>query len=105
MPPADGSTTQVVTIEKRRRGVFGKIVATLFWCWQVIMGIWFISYVSDIASTYNGAGSNAERVGTALGGTLGVSVILWTWLFGAIILGLMMLFTRGEKIIITQQKT
>lgn len=95
------SGTQI-TVEKRQRGFFGKIVSIVFWGWQVVMAFWFVSYLVDISQQYGQIPSDAGRIGTTIGGTIGVSIILWVWLFGAIILGLMMFFTRGEKITITR---
>jgi hypothetical protein len=92
--------TQIVT-ERYQRSFFGKLVSTLFWSWQALMLLWAISYLSSVSQQY-GSGSDVNRIGIAAGGTIGMSVILWVWLFGAIIFGLMMYFTRGEKVIITK---
>jgi hypothetical protein len=90
-----------VTTEHYQRGFFGKLVAFVFWGWQVVMVLWAVSYLSEVGQLYR-TGSDAERAGTAIGGTLGISVILWVWVIGAVILGLMMFFTRGQKVITTQ---
>ena len=90
-----------VTTEHYQRGFFGKLVAFAFWGWQVVMVLWAVSYLSNVSRLY-GAGSDAERAGTAIGGTLGMSVILWVWVIGAVVLGLMMFFTRGQKVITTR---
>ncbi|WP_428486581.1 hypothetical protein [Rhodopila sp.] len=92
--------TQIIT-ERYQRGFFGKLVSIVFWGWQLLMVLWAISYLSMVGQQY-GAGSEAARAGTAFGGTIGISVILWVWLIGAVILGMMMFFTRGEKVIITR---
>ena len=90
-----------VTTERYERGFFGKLVAVIFWGWQAVMVLWAVSYLFDVSRLY-GTGSEAERTGVAIGGTLGLSVILWVWVIGAVIFGLMMFFTRGQKVITTR---
>jgi hypothetical protein len=53
--------------------------------------------VSDIETH-----SDAERVGAAIGTTLGVSMIIGLWVAGDIILGIFVLLTRGTKVIISE---
>jgi hypothetical protein len=66
------------------------------------MAIWMVSFIAGLSNQYGRGSGDAERMGTVIGGTIGASVIMWTWVFGAIILGLMMFFTRDEKVIITR---
>jgi fucose permease len=42
-----------ITIERRQRGLFGRIVAVLFWGWQVVMGAWLITYWGQLGDVYN----------------------------------------------------
>jgi len=61
---------------------------------------------SGLAKTtdhYTTIGSDAERTGAAVGTALGVGVILFMWVAGAVILGLMMLFTRGKRVLVTRE--
>ncbi len=46
--------------------------------------------------------TEAGRVGAALGAGIAWTGFLGMWLLGTVILGLMMLFTRGKKITITK---
>lgn len=64
-----------VTTEQYQRSFSGKLVAIIFWGWQVIMAVWAISYLSEVGQLY-GDGDDAEKAGAALGGTIGMTVIL-----------------------------
>lgn len=93
-----------VQIEKRRRGVFGWIIAILFWGFNLMMAVWLWGVFAATSEVVGNAASDAEKAGAMLGTGIGVTVILWVWVFGAFILGLMMLFTRGRKEIITVER-
>jgi hypothetical protein len=98
--PALPAGTHLMTEHYQRR-FFGKLIAFVFWGWQAIMVLWAVSYLSRVSQLY-GTGSDAEKTSTAIGGTLGLSMILWVWVIGAVIFGLMMFFTRGQKVITTR---
>lgn len=91
-----------MVIEKRKRGLFGKLIAALFWGWHLLMGFWLFSALGTTSTHYATATSEAARAGTTIGATIGISFVLMVWTFGAVILGTLMLFTRGKKILITQ---
>jgi len=55
--------------------------------------------MSNVASFSEKAASEAERAGAAIGTVVGLGMILSIWCFGAVILGLMVIFTRGQKTI------
>ena len=93
-----------VTTERRKRGVFGWIVAILFWAFNAFMLFAVIMGISSTTDQMDSAITDAERAGTAIGATLGLGMILSVWFFGAVILGIMMLFTRGKKITITEER-
>lgn len=65
--------------------------------WGLVAGI------NSAGEVINDPASGAERMGAAIGATLGVGMVLSIWVMGGIILGLMMLFTRGKKIVITKE--
>lgn len=93
-----------IQIEKRRRGVFGWLVAIVFWAFNLLMAWMMITAFragGEVAST---ATSSAETTGAVIGAGMAVTMILWVWLFGAFILGIMMFFTRGRRIIETIEK-
>lgn len=93
-----------VQIEKRRRGIFGWIIAILFWGFNLLMALWLWAAFSVTSTVVDGATSDAEKAGAMIGAGIGVTMVIWVWLFGAVILGIMMLFTRGRKEIITVER-
>jgi len=76
-------------IRKSERTFFGKLVKWSFIGFNVLMLIWMISGVNGTSD----ASSNAEKIGTGIG----VMLLLMIWVFGDIILGLMVLFTKPKK--------
>jgi hypothetical protein len=89
----------VVRHERYQRGVFGKIFKFCFVAFNLLMVVWLISYWVQIGSMYNGITSEAGRAGASIGATVGTSMLLFLWLCGDVILGLLTFFSRGEKII------
>ena len=90
-----------IQVEKRKRGIFGWIVAILFWGFNVLMAASVASYWG-ILGTMETEGE-LEQAGAVIGGTIGTGMLFSLWFFGAVILGLMMFFTRGKKITITRE--
>ncbi|RRH94245.1 hypothetical protein EH240_27580 [Mesorhizobium tamadayense] len=65
-----------------------------------LMGLW-IFYAAKISSEhYQAMADAASQAGTAIGGTIAVGILLWLWMFGDIILGLLVLLSRGKKVTI-----
>jgi hypothetical protein len=93
----------IVRREVRKRGFFGWLFFLLFVGFNILMLFWLISYWSDIGGSMT-SGSEAERIGSAIGGTLGTGVLLFFWVAGAVILGLFALLTRGRKTIIEEER-
>jgi len=83
-------------LRKAKRGVMGKIFKWLFILFNVLMLIWLFSYFSSVGEITSGATSEAGQAGAAIGATIGTSMILGFWVFGDIILGLLVLFTRPK---------
>jgi uncharacterized membrane protein len=61
-----------------------------------------VSGIVMVGNTYDAAGSSAEQAGTAIGGAIGMSMVIGLWAFGDIVLGIFVLLTRGKKIIIEE---
>jgi hypothetical protein len=61
-----------------------------------------VSGLSGSTGVYDSATSDAGRAGAAIGTGIGVTAILVFWCLGTIILGFLVLFTRGKKILITR---
>lgn len=85
-------------VQKRKRGVFGWLVAIVFWGFNLLMLAWLVSAFGLVGEQYSSATSNAARAGTAIGAGLGISMLLGVWLIGDLILGLIMYFTRGPLV-------
>ncbi|MFB2530687.1 hypothetical protein ACEYYA_00800 [Paracoccus sp. p3-h83] len=96
-------STTVTRIEKRKRGVFGWLFLLLFIGFNLLMLFAFISGVGGSAEQASHLTTEAERAGAALGTALGAGFLLSIWAAGAIILGIIVMLTRGKKIITETQ--
>lgn len=84
-------------IRKPKRGFFGVLFKWMLIVFNMAMLAWLFTYLAQIGEIMEGAGSEAEQAGAALGGTMGVGFLLVTWVLGDIILGLATLLTRPRK--------
>jgi hypothetical protein len=87
----------MATIVRRKRGVLGWIFLIIFLGFNAFMILWLVS-VWHVA-----AESGGDQTANAVGGFLAGTVILWIWLFGAIITGLLAFMTRSGKTVITER--
>lgn len=85
-------------IQKRKRGFFGWLFLLLFFGFNLLMMFWLFRYWGQLAGTT--ATSDAASIGKAIGGTIGSGLILFIWGFGAVILGMFALLTRGSKTVV-----
>lgn len=92
-----------IQVEKRKRGIFGWIVAILFWGFNALMVAWVASYWGSLGGLHGQSEDQFEQAGAVIGGTIGTGMLFAFWFFGAVILGLMMFFTRGKKVVTTQE--
>jgi hypothetical protein len=100
--------SEVVETQIRKRGFFGWLFLLLFWAFNALMALWAWTSFSLIHERYvtaSGQYSEAQQVGTAIGGAIGGAVILFVWVAGAVILGLLALLTRGRKTVIIRTAT
>lgn len=93
---------RVVRTEVRERGPFGKIVKWTFILFNVLMLVWMLSTCASAGEVMNQAQSDAEQAGTAIGATVASGMLLFLWTAGDVILGMMVLFTRGKKLIVEE---
>ncbi|WP_164937734.1 DUF4339 domain-containing protein [Bradyrhizobium guangxiense] len=94
---------RVVRTEKRKRGFFGWLFLIVFLLFNGLMAAWLFSYWSQVLPmTTNG--SDAGRAGAAIGTTMGTGLILSLWTCGSLVLGLFVLFTRGRKVIVEEER-
>lgn len=92
---------KTVSIEKRQRGTAGKILIILFWIFNALMALWLFTAMGDIGSI--DTHSDAEKAGVAIGAAIGMGALFGIWVLGIIVFGSLAFFTRGKKIIITQE--
>jgi hypothetical protein len=93
---------RIVQVETRKRSFTGKLVKWSFIFFNILMLIWLIGGMNAAGDGYE-AMSEAEKAGTAIGAGIGAMFIVSIWAMGDIILGLLVLLTRGKKIITTEQ--
>ena len=74
----------------------------LFILFNIAMLCWSLAYCGSLGQTINTASSEAEQAGTALGGTLGVGMLMFLWMVGDVILGIIVLLTRGKTLIVEE---
>ena len=83
-------------LKKVKRGFFGKLFKWSFIFFNILMGGWLIAGMSAAAEGLGGM-SSAEQAGIAVGAGIGAVLIIGLWIFGDIILGLVVLFTRPKS--------
>lgn len=91
----------VVRTERRERSAIGKLVKWLFIGFNIFCAIWMTSGLSAVSKIQTH--SSAEQIGANIGATLGFAAIGSIWLFGAILLGILVLLSRGDTIIIEEK--
>lgn len=92
---------RTIQVERRQRGFFGRIFQILFWLFNILMLIWLFTSLAGMGEVATKATSDAEKAGAGLGIIVGLGIILWTWLIGGLVFGLMMYASRGKKVIET----
>ncbi|HPQ44220.1 MAG TPA: hypothetical protein PKZ42_08320 [Syntrophales bacterium] len=84
-----------VQLRKLKRSIFGKIVKWTFILFNILMVIWIFAGM-NAATEGMQAMSEAERTGAEIGTGIGIMMIVTLWVFGDVILGLFVLFTRPK---------
>ena len=92
---------RIVRREKRQRGVFGWIFLLLFWAFNGLM-LWWLVWAFGIMARGGGDQSEAAQAGRAIGGFISTTMIFSIWGAGALILGLFVLLTRGQTVVIEE---
>jgi hypothetical protein len=90
----------VIRTEKRQRSPLGEFVKWIFVAFNIIMLAWLISGLDAVSRI--APHSDAARVGHAVGSVIGISMVLGIWVIGDVILGLFVLLTRGDKVIVEE---
>jgi NADH:ubiquinone oxidoreductase subunit 6 (subunit J) len=87
---------KVTFIERRRRGIVGWIFKLAFIAFNLLMVLWLWMFWNNISAVPHL--NEAGRAGVAIGATFGTGFILFFWMCGAVILGMLTYFTRGPRI-------
>lgn len=89
----------VIRTEKRKRGIIGKVFLLFFWLFNALMLWWLVAAFQISGEQISAATSEAQKAGAAIGTGLATGMIMAIWMAGAVILGLLVLFTPGKTII------
>lgn len=82
--------------QKPKRTLFGKIVKYTFIAFNIIMLIWFVGGMISASDGINELNSDAEQAGAVIGTGIGAMLIIFIWVAGDVILGIMTLLTRAK---------
>ena len=82
-----------VANERPKRGIFGKIALWWFYIWNVLMGAWLWAGIRGNSQEIQQL-EGAEAAGAVIGTGLGAMLIIFIWLFGIILFGMIALLTR-----------
>lgn len=88
----------MATMIRTERGVFGLAAKWAFILFNILMLVWMVSGFHAVSGIE--ANSDAERVGHAIGSIIGFASLLTLWVSGDVILGIMVLLTRGKMTIV-----
>jgi hypothetical protein len=90
----------IVQRHVRKRGFFGKIFKFLFIAFNALMLIWVISYWITLGGMFQSAATEATKTGMEIGATIGTGALLFLWVAGSVILGLITHLSRGSTVVI-----
>lgn len=92
--------SKIERVETRKRGFFGMIFWWMLLAFNAFMGLWLFHAVKISSEHFQATTDAASQAGTAIGGTIAAGVLLWLWVFGDVVLGLLVLLSRGKKVTI-----
>jgi hypothetical protein len=91
----------VIRTEKRQRSGLGKVIKWTFIGYNVFCAVWLATGLSAVTSIKTH--SIAEQVGAGIGASIGFAAVVATWVAGSILLGILVLLTRGDKVIVEER--
>ena len=95
-----GVVMSVVRTEKRERSAAGKLIKWAFIAFNVLMAVWIVGGLHSASKIPTH--SAAEQLGAGIGATIAVTMLLVLWALGDLILGILVLVTRGDKAVIEE---
>lgn len=93
----------VKKIEKRQRSFIGQFFYLLFVGFNLLMLVWMVSGFINISGMP--VDTDAARAGRAIGFAIGFGVILTIWIIGAVPLGILAMVTRGNTVIVEEERS
>ncbi|RVL02490.1 hypothetical protein [Sinorhizobium meliloti] len=93
---------KVIKTTKRKRGVFGTIVWWLFLAFNGLMALWVFWAIKMAAQHAQATTDAAVQAGSVIGGTIATGLLVSLWLFGSLILGLIVALTRGKTVTVEE---
>lgn len=93
---------KVIKTTKRKRGVFGTIVWWLFLAFNGLMTLWVFWAIKMAAQHAQATTDAAVQTGSVIGGTIATGLLVSLWLFGSLILGLIVALTRGKTVTVEE---
>ncbi|EFY06681.1 zinc ribbon domain-containing protein [Succinatimonas hippei] len=82
-------------LRKPKRSFIGKIFLWIFFLFNIFMILWLVGGMSNVADIKTS--NEIEEAGKAVGAGLAFMSILFIWVCGAIITGLLAFFTRPKR--------
>src|SRR4029078_13645960 len=98
--PLTRGVMSIVRTEKRDRSAIGKVIKGIFVAFNMLMALWLVGGLHSASKIQTF--SAADEIGAGIGVTIGVTVLLILWAIGDLILGVLVLVTRGNKVIIEE---
>lgn len=95
--------SRIVRTEVRKRGFFGKLIKYTFIAFNLLMLMFMIMGIDGLSEGARDLQSDAEKAGYGIGAAIGLGALLMIWALGDIILGLLVILTRGKTIIIEEE--
>ena len=88
-------------VEERKRSGFGKVIKLLFYLFNAFMALWFVLWMINLSNIPECVGEFADacKAGQFAGGFTMFAVIAFIWLAVGGIFALLLLATRGKKIV------
>lgn len=83
-------------LKKPKRGIMGKIFLWLFYLFNILMLVWLVGGMNAASDVVKQAASEAEKAGASIGAGIGFASILFVWVIGDVITGLLALMTRPK---------
>ena len=94
--------SRTIRTEKRRRGIFGTIVWWIFLAYNAFMIYWMYALFTVNSEQISSATSNNEQAVAVVAGGITFGMSLFLWFLGSVILGLIVMLSRGRKVIVEE---